>query len=339
MVIEKIKFIVLFLYLFTINSYSNSLQYLNRTLENQTPFDTVSKKWRRVSDDDTKKLDLGFDFPFNGTSYSSIRISSNGALTFGSDGDFPYENEDMPYRDISVFPYWDDLNPSKGGKIKYGQLDKNKESERFVVSWEDVPHYNDSGSYTFQVVLYKNGNIRFRYDENSDADGTLCGDGCQDYGNNGATIGLQEDSSHYDRYSYDSAIDKTKDVLYYPPFELQMNKSSCVIDDPVNGTTNPKRIPNATIRYAIEVQNSGSADVNNVIVTDKLNSEFDLNSISNLQIKNEACDCLGISSASSNGTNGSANGENPVKLDFGIISNGTNSSPTIECGYFEVKIK
>lgn len=319
--------------------FADPLQYLTKTIVSETAFDTAPSRWRNPNDDDDTRFRIGFNFPFNGTTYNRVRVSTNGALTFGSNGDFSYQNEQIPHRDLSIFPYWDDMNPQQGGNIRYGRLDRNGANDRFVVSWEGVPHYNNSGSYTFQVVLYKNGSIRFRYDATSDADGTLCTGGCTDYGNNGATIGVQEDGTHYDQHSYDSAIDQTKDVLYTIPPDVQIIKSSCVISDTVNNNTNPKRIPGATIRYAFEVSNTGARKARNVIVDDNLNSNFDYSTIQNLQIQSSTCDCLGVTSASNNGANGTANGENPVKLDFGTVASGSTGTPTIECGYFEVDIK
>lgn len=48
-------------------------------------------------------------------------------------------------------------------------------------------------------------------------------------------------------------------------------KTSRVISDPINGTTNPKMIPGATVEYCIAVANAaGSANATNVVVTDPL---------------------------------------------------------------------
>jgi hypothetical protein len=111
-------------------------------------------------------------------------------------------------------------------------------------------------------------------------------------------------------------------------------KTSCVISDPVNGATHPKRIPGATIRYAIELDNPNTATTSNNIIEDTLDSNFDTTTIRNLQIQNGTCNCTGVASASNNGANGTANGVNPVKLDYGTV-NGNSK----ECGYFEVDIK
>jgi uncharacterized repeat protein (TIGR01451 family) len=52
---------------------------------------------------------------------------------------------------------------------------------------------------------------------------------------------------------------------------LSAVKSMRIVEDPVNGTTNPKAIPGATIEYCIAVSNaSGSATATNVTVTDVL---------------------------------------------------------------------
>ena len=121
--------------------------------------------------------------------------------------------------------------------------------------------------------------------------------------------------------------------------QMSVVKSSCVLDDYVNSIANAKRIPGAKIRFAIEVKNEGSSSAENVVVSDTLSNEFDETSIQNLQIQDGACDCLGIATASNNGANGTADGVNPLKLDFGTVLSGSNVTPTVECGYFEVELQ
>lgn len=61
------------------------------------------------------------------------------------------------------------------------------------------------------------------------------------------------------------------DITVCDPFAaLSVSKVSTVIADPVNGTTNPKAIPGATIEYLITVANSGpsATDSDTVIVRD-----------------------------------------------------------------------
>ncbi len=51
---------------------------------------------------------------------------------------------------------------------------------------------------------------------------------------------------------------------------MTVAKTSTLLNDPVNGTTNPKMIPGATIRYCILVSNAGPATATTVIATDSL---------------------------------------------------------------------
>jgi len=51
---------------------------------------------------------------------------------------------------------------------------------------------------------------------------------------------------------------------------LIIEKTSTIISDPINGTTNPKAIPGAIIEYAITVRNAGTrnVDASSIIITD-----------------------------------------------------------------------
>jgi hypothetical protein len=56
---------------------------------------------------------------------------------------------------------------------------------------------------------------------------------------------------------------------------LAIAKSSTVLEDPINGTSNPKRIPGALIEYTIEIDSTGSdVAVEGVVVTDDLSTEI-----------------------------------------------------------------
>ncbi len=55
---------------------------------------------------------------------------------------------------------------------------------------------------------------------------------------------------------------------------LTVTKSSAVISDPFNGTTNPKRIPGAVVEYTIQIDNAaGGTTATNVIISDDLSTE------------------------------------------------------------------
>lgn len=51
---------------------------------------------------------------------------------------------------------------------------------------------------------------------------------------------------------------------------LAITKTSRVVSDPFNGTTNPKAIPGAVIEYCLAVENTGSVTAGNIVLTDNL---------------------------------------------------------------------
>ena len=55
---------------------------------------------------------------------------------------------------------------------------------------------------------------------------------------------------------------------------MSVTKISSIISDPVNGTTNPKRIPGAIVEYCILISNSGSASAASIVATDNLISSL-----------------------------------------------------------------
>jgi len=191
-----------------------SLVYLQRTTTPETSFDNPANTWN-AGDDTTNNVSIGFSFPFNGNTYTNVYITSNGTLSF-SDNSHDFHNKKLNTSDAKydIYPYWDDLNPATGGTIRYGKLGSGSQ-ERFVVWWDQVKRYKNSGSLSLQVVLYPDGSIRFRYLVGSNADGTYIG---STYGSDrdGATIGVKEDATHYDQYAYDTLIDQDNDVLYSP---------------------------------------------------------------------------------------------------------------------------
>ncbi len=106
---------------------------------------------------------LGFDFNYYGVNYSSVRICTNGFLSFTSTSS-PYTNQGIPNSsdpNALIAPFWDDLNPSAGGTIYYYADAANN---RFIVEWYGVDHYSPGGNpETFQVILNADGTILCQY--------------------------------------------------------------------------------------------------------------------------------------------------------------------------------
>ncbi len=59
-----------------------------------------------------------------------------------------------------------------------------------------------------------------------------------------------------------------------PQATIAATKTSSIVSDPVNGTTDPKAIPGAIVRYCITLTNTGTATASNLIAADALPPEF-----------------------------------------------------------------
>jgi len=118
-------------------------------------------------------IDIGFDFPFYGETYSSFRINANGWIGFGEDNTEWY-NGNIPSADYprpAIFGFWDDLNPvndncnsSCTGNVYY-----HSNSDRLVVWFNDVAHWASGGYensiYDFQIIIYPNGEVDINFGE------------------------------------------------------------------------------------------------------------------------------------------------------------------------------
>jgi subtilisin family serine protease len=116
---------------------------------------------------------LQFPFSYYGDAYSSVNVCTNGWVSFTSTST-SYNNQGLPdaadpNNVLAVF--WDDLNPNSGGTIYY-----KSEPSRFIVQWQDVPHYGSGGlPLTFQVILNADGSIIYQYQLIQDIDGSTVG--------------------------------------------------------------------------------------------------------------------------------------------------------------------
>lgn len=120
---------------------------------------------------------LGFNFPYYGNTYSSLRICINGWISFTSTlstfSRIALPSSSAPENIIA--PFWDDLYMSAGSKIYY-QTDN---SGTAIIMFKDVARYSSSTDrLTFEVILKSDGRIYFMYNS---LVGTL----------NSCTVGMQ----------------------------------------------------------------------------------------------------------------------------------------------------
>ena len=121
-----------------------------------------------LGDDESKSIDLPFNFDFYGETNNTVNISSNGYLTF-SDNGTEYQNygiTDSYSINNFIAPFWDDLNPGYSGSI-YHHYDA--EQNRFVVQYQDVARYEVEDALTFQAILNADGSIVYQYNDMSAA--------------------------------------------------------------------------------------------------------------------------------------------------------------------------
>lgn len=129
------------------------------------------------SDDASVLLPIGFTFPFYGASHETVRVSTNGYLTFGTSGT-AFTNAAIPTaaapNDL-IAPFWDDLNPAASGS---GTVFYRATGTEFIVQYQAVYRFGTTQPVTFQVILRPGGEILYQY---LDMQGTL----------NSATVGIE----------------------------------------------------------------------------------------------------------------------------------------------------
>ncbi len=114
-------------------------------------------------------FDLGFSFPFYGETFDSVRITSDGWLSFSDVYPCPTDtfqwfiNRPLPWLwgpYSLVAPFWDDLKLVDSSAIYF-----YSGGDSAIISYVDVHHYGqaDRGPYTFQTILTPDGEITFQY--------------------------------------------------------------------------------------------------------------------------------------------------------------------------------
>jgi len=171
-----------------------------------------------LGDDDSEQVALGFDFEFSDRIYSSIRICSNGYLTFGNYGD-AYNNMALPtagQTNSIIAPFWDDLIPPGSGGGAYYKLTGSPGKKQFIVTWVNYKGWGYTGptpsGSTFQAILsQEEGTIQFNY---QDVDFS---DPYYDYGAS-ATVGVEnETGDECGLYSFEqAALENNTSLLFLP---------------------------------------------------------------------------------------------------------------------------
>ena len=136
--------------------------------------------------DDTNygPFNLGFTFSYYGVDYTSVRVCTNGWLSFTSTSSTlsPQGIPNVSDPNALLAVMMRDLNPGSAGSLKY----YNDGASRFIVQWTGVPVYGTSDYQTFQVIINADGSIVYQYQTVVNA--TYCSVGIE---NHTGTDGLQ----------------------------------------------------------------------------------------------------------------------------------------------------
>ncbi|MEL7312332.1 MAG: hypothetical protein AAFN07_12520, partial [Pseudomonadota bacterium] len=164
--------------------------------------ETISGFLLTLGDDDSAEVDIGFDFPFNGTTYSSVFVNSNGNLTFGAgDTDFSESVAELLAGAPRIAPLFDDLSPNQGGRVII-----DGDGSTFSVTFDDVPEFLAPTGNTFTVTLSASGDINIAYGSIAAQDGLTGvseGNGAADPGEVDLTgaAGLSATGTTYELFS------------------------------------------------------------------------------------------------------------------------------------------
>ena len=117
-----------------------------------------------TGDDGSVVVSLPFNFSYYGTNYSQLKICTNGWVSFDVvSTNVAYTETPVPDAaepNNALLPMWDDMDVRTSGGIYYFNDAPNN---RFIVQYNNVPHYSSGGPYTFQVMLYSDGRIYYQY--------------------------------------------------------------------------------------------------------------------------------------------------------------------------------
>jgi len=120
-------------------------------------------------DDVSVSIPIGFTFPFYGAPNTTVFVSSNGLLTFGT-ANPGFVNADLtttpPQAAISTF--WDDLLTSGGqpGSNVFFQVLGSGPDQHLTIQWNLITFFSGGAvgdTITFQAQLFADGRIRFNY--------------------------------------------------------------------------------------------------------------------------------------------------------------------------------
>ncbi len=206
-------------------------------------------------DQNSGPFPIGFQFPFYGTLFNEVHVSTNGWVSFTSAAT-SYSNQSLPSSGAPenlLAPFWDDLHFRSAEHAYY-----YNDGSRFIVQFDHVDTYATGSDLTFEVILYPSGRIVYQYLSMS---GTLTS----------STIGIQNAAksdgltvAFNSAYVHDNlavAFTALPQWLTASPTSGRITAGGSV---PINAHINASGLEGGTYPGQINIQNN---DPNNPVVT------------------------------------------------------------------------
>ncbi|MCB9539626.1 MAG: hypothetical protein H6704_25725 [Myxococcales bacterium] len=205
---------------------------------------------QQLGDDASSEFELPFPFPFGGATFDRIYISSNGFVSFTPIQGAAYQNGLLPDPQYgpSIFPFWDDLNPSAGGAV-----------HAFVATPACEDDCNgDLGGFAYfdQCGVCVGGNTGQQPSEdvdcNGDCNGTAFVNGCgQCVGGNTGVDPEEAPECAPDLMVVEDYLANTLQIDYYNA------QDPCLIQERCIGALGQRKL----LRFGTRIANLGTADL------------------------------------------------------------------------------
>lgn len=130
---------------------------------------TINGSLLTLGDDDFVEVPLPFSFPYQGSSYNSVFVNSNGNLSFtAGDTEFLENVTDFLNGPPRIAMLWDDFSPNQGGLIVL-----NTSANEATISFLNVPEFLAGNSSSFAATLHDSGDIDVVYGNVAALDGIV----------------------------------------------------------------------------------------------------------------------------------------------------------------------
>ncbi len=147
--------------LFNWSNSNMSVQNINYTW---SPLNESATILNLTDDELSSSISVGFNTDFYGNTYNSVRISSNGFVTFTDTSHGCCAGQDLPDASAPnnlLVGWWEDLRSAfdgGNGTIKYQSLVDDSGKKWFVIEYDGVTHYPSINPVSFQIHIgEKNG--------------------------------------------------------------------------------------------------------------------------------------------------------------------------------------